>query len=173
MKTIEQYIETEMAGKIARKNDSSLPYILVLATGVGLMVLLRTAQMGDSLMATCLTAGLLATAAGLVLTAMSLTGAISHYVYIPTRSRMKEKKVYVSGDDYASAKRALYSGLFKVLDTIEPVVSSNQALRLFGSRDGACLIIQAGRCDTSQFEPEGEPVTLMGADASTVLSLIK
>ena len=62
MKTIEQYIDTEMAGKIARKRNSPFIALLVLAVGLGMWGLLCTVNMEDSLSATCLTLGLICTA---------------------------------------------------------------------------------------------------------------
>ena len=57
-----------MSGKITRKRNSPLPSLLVLAVGIGLLTLLRLAEMGDSLMSTCLTVGMIATVLGVILT---------------------------------------------------------------------------------------------------------
>ena len=73
MKTIEQYIDTEMPGKIARKRNSPFLALLVLAVGIGMWALLCTVKMVDSLSATCLTLGLICTALGLILTACQPT----------------------------------------------------------------------------------------------------
>ena len=173
MKTIEQYIETEMSGKITRKRNSPLPNLLVLAVGVGLLVLLRSMKMGDSLGTTCLTVGIICTALGLILTAMSLSGAMTHFVYLPTRSRMKEKKVYISGDDYKEIADAITSGNLQPLATIRPVVSSNSAVRILASRDGECALVQA-ICDQSgHFEPETDVRVLNGTAAAAIQHLIK
>ena len=115
MKTIEQYIETEMSGIIARKRNSPLPAVLVLVVGVGMLVLMSAARMGDILSATCLTVGLIGTVIGLILTAMNLSGAMTHFVYLPTRSRMREKKVYLGGDDYRDIVEAINNGDFQKL----------------------------------------------------------
>ena len=173
MKTIEQYIETEMTGKIIRKRNSPLPYLLVLAVGIGFLLLMGTAHLGDSLSATCLTIGLIATALGLILTAMNFSGAMTHYVYLPTNSRMKEKKVYVSGDDYKDIADAIASGNLRPLATIRPVVSSNSAVRILASRDGACLLVQAVRDQNGHFEPETDVRPLSGTDAEAIQPLLK
>ena len=168
MKTIEQYIETEMSGKITRKRNSPLPALLVLLVGVGMLVLLGAAKMDDSLSATCLTIGLLGTALGLILTAMNITGAMSHFVYQPTRSRMREKKVYVSGDDYNAIVEAIASGDTQPLAAICPVVSSNSAVRVLASSDGECALVQAIRDQNGHFEPETEVCLFSGASAAAV-----
>lgn len=173
MKTIEQYIEAEMNGKITRKKNSPLPSILVLACGIGLMVLLRTVGMGDTLGATCLTLGLITTAVGIVLTAMSLTGAMSHFVYLPTRSRMCDKKVYISSDDCKLFSDALAQGDVKQLKTITRCTNSNSLLRIVASRDGACALVQAGRNDTGHFEPDTDVHLLSGAETIAIQNLIK
>lgn len=156
MKTIEQYIETEMSGIIARKRNSPLPAVLVLVVGVGMLVLMSAARMGDILSATCLTVGLIGTVIGLILTAMNLTGAMTHFVYLPTRSRMREKKVYLGGDDYRDIVEAINNGDFQKLADLSPVVSSNSAVRLLASRDGECVLVQAVHDQNGHFEPETE-----------------
>lgn len=156
MKTIEQYIETEMSGIIARKRNSPLPAVLVLVVGVGMLVLMSAARMGDILSATCLTVGLIGTVIGLILTAMNLTGAMTHFVYLPTRSRMREKKVYLGGDDYRDIVEAINNGDFQKLADLSPVVSSNSAVRILASRDGKCVLFQAIRDHNGHFEPETE-----------------
>lgn len=172
MKTIEQYIDTEMSGKIARKRNSPFLAILVLAVGVGLLVLLRTVKMGDSLSATCLTLGLICTALGLILTAMNLSGAMTHFVYLPTHSRMREKKVYVSGDDYKDIVNAVLGGNLQPLATMRPVISSNSAVRLLASRDSECVLVQAIKDQSGHFEPETEVIILTGQSAAGLVHLM-
>ena len=173
MKTIEQYLETEMFGKVTRKRNSPLPNLLVLAIGIVLLVLLRTTALGDSFGTTCLTVGIICTALGLVLTAMNLSGALTHFVYLPTRSRMKEKKVYISGDDYKDIMNAIESGNLQPLATIRPVVSSNSAVRILASRDGECVLIQAIRDQSGHFEPETEVRVLTSTAAAAIQNLMK
>lgn len=173
MKTIEQYIESELSDKILRKRNSPLPSLLVLALGIVMWVLLRTVDLGDSLSATCLTVGLIATVMGLILTAMSLSGAITHFVYQPTRSRMQEKKVYISSDDYRVIADAIASGNLQPLATIHPVVSSNSAIRILASRDGECALVQAIRDQSGHLEPETDVLTLTGTSAAAIQHLIK
>lgn len=173
MKTIEQYIETEMSGKISRKRNSPLPSMLVLAVGIGLLVLLRVAKMGDSLGTASLTLGIIFTALGLIHTAMSLSGAMSHFVYLPTHSRMKEKKVYVSAGDYQDLADAIASGNLQPFATIRPVVSSNSALRILASHDGECALVQAIRDQSGHFEPETDVRLLTGPSAAAIQHLMK
>lgn len=156
MKTIEQYIETEMSGNIARRRNSLLPALLVLAVGVGMLVLLSAARMGDTLSATCLTFGIIGTGLGFILTAMNLSGAMTHLVYLPTHSRMRERKVYLSGDDYRAFVEAAGNGDLLKLADLSPVVSSNSAVRILASRDGKCVLFQAIRDHNGHFEPETE-----------------
>lgn len=162
-----------MYGKISRKRNSPLPNLLVLAVGVGLLVLLRTTTLGDSLGTTCLTVGIICTALGFVLTAMNLSGAMTHFVYLPTRSRMKEKKVYISGDDYNDISDAIVSGNLQPLATIRPMVSSNSAVRILASRDGECVLIQAIRDQSGHFEPETDVRVLNGTAAAAIQHLLK
>ena len=173
MRTIEQYIETEMSGKIAIKRNTPIPALLVLAVGIGTLALLRIVEMGDSLSATCLTIGVICTALGLILTAMNLSGALTHLVYLPTHSRMREKKVYISGDDYKDVVEAVNNGNLQSLATMRPVVSSNSAIRILASRDGECVLVQAIRDQSGHFEPETEVHILTGPSAAGLIHLTK
>lgn len=173
MKTIEQYIDTEMSGKIARKRNTPLPAMLVLAVGVGMLVLLHTVRLSDNLSATCLTIGLIGTVLGLILTAMNLSGAMTHFEYLPTHSRMREKKVYVSGDDYKDIVEAVNNGNIQPLATMRPVVSSNSAIRIIASRDGECVLVQAIRDQSGHFELETEVRTFTGPTAAGLIHLMK
>ena len=173
MNTIEQYIDTEMSSRITRKRNSPLPSLLVLAVGIALLILLRIGQMGDTLMATCLTLGLILTGTGLFLTGMSLSGAMTHLVYLPTRSRMRERKVYVGADDYKVIANALSDGDMQPLYNIRPVVGSNTALRIIASRDGACALMQAIRDQGGHFEPDSNVRLLTDADTAVLQHLMK
>lgn len=173
MKTIEQYIDTEMAGKIARKRNSPFIALLVLAVGLGMWGLLCTVNMEDCLSATCLTVALVCTALGLILTGMSLSGALTHFVYLPSHSRMREKKIYISGDDYKDIVEAVNDGNLQSLATMHPVVSSNSAIRILASRDGECVLVQAIRDQSGHFEPETEVRILAGPSAAGLIHLTK
>lgn len=167
--TIEQYIAAEMDGKIVRKSNSPLLGILVLAVGIGLLVLMRTTALPDSVMALCLTFGLIGIVVGLVLTGICLTGAMSHYVYLPSGSRMKDKKIYLGADEYRYCLDAFATGEMKRLSTLIPVVSSNSVLRVLAANDKSIALVQAGRYDTGHLEPETDVVFLQGADLGTLL----
>lgn len=173
MKTIEQYIETEMDGKIGRKRNSPLSALLVLAVGIGMWILLCTTRLSDSMSTACLTVGMITTALGLVLTAMHLSGAMTHFVYLPTHSRMREKRVYVSGADYKDLVEAIDSGNYESLATMRPVVSSNSAIRLLVSCDGECALVQAVRDEGGRFELDTEVGLTTGPSAAGLLHLIK
>lgn len=162
-----------MNGKITQKRNTPLPSVLVLAAGVGLLVLVRMAAMGDTLMAACLTVGVILTAAGLIVVAMNLSGAMTHFVYQPTRSRMRDRTVYLAVDDYNAAVEALVAANAKPLAGIRPVTTSNAALRILSSGDGVCVLVQATRDQNGHFEPEAEPLLLLGDDTAAVRHLMK
>ncbi len=173
MKTIEQYIETDFSDKISRKRNSPIVALLILVVGIAMLVLLRTVRMDDTLSATCLTVGIIATAIGVILTAMNFSGAMTHYVYLPTYSRMRDKNVYVSSDDYKSISQAVNDGNLQPLTGIRPLVSSNSALRVLASNDGECVIVQALRDQGGHFEPETNVYVFSGTSAAALLYLVK
>lgn len=173
MKTINEYIASEMGGKIVKHAKSPVTGLLVLAAGVALLVLMRTMAMVDSLQALVLTVGVLATGVGIVLTAMCLTGAMSHYRYEPTHSTMRERKVYLGASDFQLCRDALMGGDLAVVGKVVPVNSTNAALHLLYSRDHAVALLQAGRFDTGHFEPETEVRVLTGTEVAAIESLCK
>ena len=171
--TIDEYIAAEMSGKIARKAKSPLLGLLILAVGIALLVMLRMLPMGDSLMATCLTIGIIGTALGLIITAMCLTKALWHYVYTPTHSRMKQRKCYLSITDYQHCLDAIGNNNIGALGTLLPVTSSNSALSILYSRDHAVALLQAGRYDSGHFESETPVVRLVGTEVAAIEVLCK
>ena len=145
VKTIDEYIATEMGGKIVRKRKSPIPYITILAVGILLLVLLHNIHAADSLQAFILTAGIICLAVGLVLTAVNISGAMWCYKYVSTGSSMKDKKVYLDINDYLKASEALRNGNTSSLAGLRAIVSSNNALRVLCSKDGSIALVQGGR----------------------------
>ena len=171
--TIEEYVATEMGDKIERKAKSPLLGLLILAVGIALLVLMRATPLSDALMSTCLTLGIIAVAVGIVLTAMCLTKALWHYVYIPTRSPMRECKCHLSSTDYQITLEALRDKRVGLLASLPAVVSSNSALSLLYSRDHTIVLLQAMRDNSGHFEPETPVVVVTGPDAANLQALCK
>ena len=171
--TIDEYIAAVMGDEITRKAKSPLLGLLILAVGIGMLVLLRTQTMGDALMTACLTVGILALAVGIVMTAMCLTKAVWHYVYKPTRSRMRWRKCYLVGDDYRRCVDAINVADAKTLATLKPDTNSNSSLRILYSRDHAVALLQAGRDDSGHFEPETPVLRLSGSEVTWIETLCK
>ena len=171
--TIDEYVAAEMSDKIERKAKSPLLGLLILAVGIFLLVMLRTQKMDDTLMATCLTVGIIALGVGIIITAMCLNGAISHYVYKPTHSRMKQRKCYLSLDDYKLCIEAIGCNNLAALGALHPVNSSNGALSILYSRDHAVALLQAIRDNSGHFEPETPVIRLTGSEVTHIQSLCK
>lgn len=173
IKTIDEYIAAEMGGKIVRKRNSPMAHIAVLALGVVLLVLLHNTHAADSVQAMMLTAGIICLVVGLVLTAMNLSGAMWHYKYIATGSRMKDKKIYLGQNDYSKALSVLDGGDKSQLSDVLPVVSSNCALRVLRSKDDSIALVQGGRYDTGHFEVETPVVSFVGTEVAVIDALCK
>lgn len=170
--TIDEYVASEMGDKVARKAKSPLLGLLILAIGIFLLVMLRTQNMGDTLMTLCLTVGIIALGVGLILTVMCLTKAIWHYVYKPTHSRMKQRKCYLGMTDYQHCMESIGENNLSALATLLPVTSSNCAISLLYSRDHAIALLQAGRCDSGHFVPETQVVLLTGTEVIRIQALL-
>ncbi len=173
IQTIEEHIAAEMGGKIERKRNSIVVPLTVLAVGVGLIVLLTQTHMSDALSSTCLTVGLIATALGIILTAMNLSGALCHYRYVSTGSRMKDRKVYLLADDYRKAVEALTEGRLATLGDLHPVNSSNCALRILGSQDGSIALVQPMRDESGHFVPDAPVRSFVGTEVAHIHSLCR
>lgn len=171
--TIDEFVAAEVDDNIKRKAKSPLLGLMILIVGIVLLVLLRTQKMGDTLMATCLTVGIIALGVGLLLTAMCLTGAISRYVYLPTHSRMRRRKCYLCLDDYKRCLDAIGSNNLAVLGAMQPVASSNGALDLLYSSDHAVAFLQAIRDNSGHFEPETPVIRLSGTEVTHIQALCK
>lgn len=171
--TIDEYVAAEMSDKIKRKAKTPLLGLLILAVGIFLLVMLRTQKMDDTLMMLCLTVGIIALGVGIIITAICLTGAISHYVYKPTHSRMKQRKCYLSLDDYKLCIEAIGCNNLTTLGALHPVTSSNSALNILYSRDHAIALLQAIRDNSGHFEPETPVIRLTGSEVTHIQSLCK
>lgn len=171
--TINEYIAAEMDEKIVRRHNSPLSVLILLAIGAGLLILLFKADLSDSMQTATLTVCAITTAMGILLTAMTLSGALWHYLYVPTHSRMKDKMVYLSVNDYQHCVDILGSGNLAALATVMPTVSSNGAVHILKSHDGAVALLQAGRYDTGHFDPETGVVVLLGTEVAAIQQLCK
>ena len=171
--TINEYIATEMGGKIEKKKDFPLVGLTLLIGGAIALVLMAGIHDADSLQTLLLTVGIISIAVGLVLTAMALSGSMWHYRYIATGSRMQDGKVYLSIDDYQTAVEALVSKDHGSLSHLKAVVSSNCALRVLRSKDGSIALVQAGRYDTGHFEEETPVVCLVGTEVAAIEALCR
>ena len=173
IQTIEEHIAAEMGGKIERKRNSIVVPLTVLAVGVGLIVLLTQTHLSDALSSTCLTVGLIATALGIILTAMNLSGALCHYRYVSTGSRMKDHKVYLTADDYRKALDAMKEDQMAELSALHPVNSSNCALRILASRDGSIALVQPMRDESGHLAADAPVRCLVGTEVAHIKTLCK
>lgn len=173
IQSIEEYIAAEMGGKIARKHNPILAPLLVLCIGIGLLVLMTQSHLSDALSSACLTVGLIASAVGLILTAMNLSGALYHYTYVSTGSRMKDHKIYLDADDYRKAMDALSDGKAATLSDLHPVTSSNNILRILVCKDHSIALLQPLRDDNGHFSPDAPVKCLVGTEVAHIKSLCK
>lgn len=173
IQSIDEYIAAEMAGQIVRKRNSPASGLLLLAVGIGLLVLMHRTHLSDSLSAGALTVGLVCLAVGLVLTAMNFTGAMAHYLYKPTGKSLKSRTVCLEADDYRRCFEAIGAADAKALAALRPAGSTNSAVHVMHSTDWAVALLQAGRDDTGHFEAETQVLCLTGTEAALICKLCK
>lgn len=173
IQTIEEHIAAEMGGKIIRKRNSPAIPLLVLAVGIGLIILLTQAHLSDALSSACLTVGLISTALGGILTAMNLSGALCHYQYVSTGSRMKNHKVYLSADDYRKVLDALSTGNLSSFSDLHPVAGSNSALHILVCKDDSIALVQPLRDECGHLMPDAPVKCLVGTEVAHIKSLCR
>ncbi|MBQ9864665.1 MAG: hypothetical protein IJM33_04930 [Bacteroidales bacterium] len=169
---LNEYITTQMNGKIERRGNSPLAPIIITILGAALLLAAYTLHTSDTLQTTLLTLGFISAAVGVVWAVLCVTKTLWHYYYLPTASPMHDKTLYLSTEDFQFCTEALEKGDIKLLKTLSPVVSSNAVLRIVYSCDHSIALLQTGRMDTSRLETSSPVVTLMGEDLSAILSLI-
>ena len=171
IQSIEEYIAADKSGKITRKNNSPLTSLLVLAVGIALIVMITKVHLGDAPSLICLTVGLIATAVGIILTAMNFSGALYHYE--TSGNRMKDSKVYLSVDDYRKATEALSGSDLAPLGKLHPVNSSNNGLRILISTDGSIALVQPLHDESGHLSPSADVRCLQGTDVVHIKPLCK
>ena len=161
---IDEYIQTRLADKVVRRANSPLVPLLITAVGVVLLVAAFAGSLSDSLQTALLTVGFLTAAVGVVWAALCLGRSLWHYHYLPTKSSMRRRRIYLSEDDYRRAVELLRSGSVGGLASLTPVTTSNGVLMAVVSRDGALSLLQAGRLESSGFEPATDVFEASGGD---------
>ncbi|MBQ6068384.1 MAG: hypothetical protein IJK84_02680 [Bacteroidales bacterium] len=169
---LNEYITTQINGKIERRGNSPLTPIIITILGAALLIAAYTLHTSDTLQTTLLTLGFIFAAVGVVWTVLCVTKTLWHYYYLPTSSPMHDKTLYLSTEDFNYCTEALEKGDIKLLKTLSPVVSSNTVLRIIYSHDRSIALLQTGRMDTSRIEASSPVVTLMGEDLAVISSLI-
>ena len=102
--------------------------------------------------------------AGLVLAAMCLTKTLWHYHHLPSNSRLRLRKHYLSATDLQRAISALSDNNPAALAALEPVTSPNTVLQVLVNRDRSLALLQLGRLDTGHFEPASPVVKVVGTE---------
>lgn len=173
IQSIDEYIATQMDGKLVRKGKNPLLWIVLALVGIALIVVCFSVRLDDSLQTLLLTLGAIATLVGIVLSALCLSKTLWTYCYLPTHSWVKNRTVYLSSADYGVCREALANQHFDAIGKLQPQVSTNLGIKLLWSTDGAIALMQAGRFDIGPFEPETEVVRIEGADIGKLQSLLK
>ena len=170
---LNEYITTQMSGKIERRGNSPLTPAITFAVGIISLFLAYTSHPSEDIQITLLTLGFILTATGLVWAILCITQTLWHYHYMPTNSPMRDKTLYLSTEDFHYCSEMLESGNTDTLKSISPLPSSNSVLRIVYSRDHSIALLQTCRMETSQMEPSSPVVTLRGDNVATIASLLQ
>ena len=73
IQSIDEYIATQMDGKLVRKGKNPLLWIVLALVGIALIVVCFSVRLDDSLQTLLLTLGAIATLVGIVLSALCLS----------------------------------------------------------------------------------------------------
>ena len=170
---LNEYITTQMTGKIERRGNSPLIPIITAVAGIAILILAFTSHPSETIQTTLLTIGFIATATGLIWSILCLSKTLWHYYYLPSSSPMRDKTLYLSPEDFRFCTEMLEKGTTDTLKTLCPVPSSNSVLRIVYSRDHSIALLQTGRMETSNLEPSSPIVTLTGIEVETLASLLR
>lgn len=173
IETIEEYLSTRMNDKIARRKKSPVAYLTLLIIGIGSLVSLKHLPANDSLQMAVLTVGIIALAVGVVLTAMWLSGALWHYTWLPSHSKMKEKRLYLDSNDYAKAVDGLARGDKHIFEKIGLSNNGNSLVRILYSHDRAVAVVQACHEDGAHLEPDTSPLCFTGEETSFIIPICR
>lgn len=170
IRNIDKYIIEEMADRVVRKGKSPLAWFLLLSMGLAALAASFTQGLTDSGQMLLLTLGVAAVLVGGVLTVLCLCKVLWYYRYVPTGSRVRQRLIYLSAEEYAKCCDALKEGNYSRLGNLHPQVSSLQVLQAAWSPDGAFVLLQAGRHDSGRLLPETTVARLEGAEAQAAMS---
>ena len=170
---LNEYITTQMSGKIERRGNSPLVPAITALAGISILILAYTSNTNEVIQTTLLTLGFIFTATGLIWSILCISKTLWHFHYLPTNSPMRDKTLYLSAEDFRYCSEMLESGNTDTLKTLCPVPTSNSVLRIIYSRDKNFALLQTGRMDTSQMEPSSPVVTLTGANVANIASLLR
>ncbi len=179
IKSIDECISTEMSSKVATRKKVSLGGILALVCGFALLTLdhyyysSHPFVLSDTAVTLILTVGIVSLCTGLVFTLMSISGAITYNLYIPTHSRMKRQKCYITADSYHKAIEGLRSGDKGALGLLQATVTSNHVLHVLCSKDDAFMMVQLESFDLGHGELETPVICLEGPEAAQLKSALQ
>ena len=170
---INEYINTQMTGKIVRRGNSAVIPLIITFVGIAALVPAYTVFTTDTVQSTLLSIGFIFVAVGLIWAVLCFANILWHYHYLPTSSPMQSKTLYLQTEDFHYCNEMLESGNTQALKTLFRVPSSNNVLCIIYSRDHSIALLQAGRMETSRLEPTSPVVTLTGDDAKNIVPLLR
>lgn len=170
---INEYITTQLSGKIERRGNSPLVPALIAITGITILIMAYSSNPSEVIQTTLLTLGFILAATGLIWSILCLSKTLWHYLYLPTNSPMRNKTLYLSTEDFHYCSEMLESDNISTLKTLCPVPTSNSVLRIVYSRDRSIALLQTCRMETSQMEPSSPVVTITGDNVATIASLLR
>lgn len=168
---LKQYLLSGNETDIEVRRGTPLPWIGLLVVGLVLLVLSFRIASSDILSTVLVTVGFLCAAVGAVMIFVALR--IPRFVYKPTGSVMRQRRVYLRDTQRQQIAETLADDSLAGLEKLEKVVSSNTQLLLLVARDGSCAAVQPTEFVESHFEPTGAVRLVRGQGASRVEAFLR
>lgn len=165
---MEQYIDIEeymltQKDTFVKRRKAPVSGIATLAGGTAITLLSLHLHCGEDLQMALLSFGVMAGLAGF---GIILFGClIGQYIYLPTGSRMRSRKAFVSKADRGQLESLLKSGDLAQIDDVRKTNSSSCLLQAYVSDDKSIALVQMKDYVANNFATATPPMTFEGEQA--------
>lgn len=165
---IEDYVKTMPEKSIVKKKHSPVTALVLLLLGIFAIVLGVKANMGDILNMAVLVLGFVVALVGAAFLLVAMDKDSGYLFHVPTKSRMKSKKVYVNLADRQRLEEMLATGNLAELRQIKKEISTMIMLRIVISNDDKAAVLQLNEYSLCNFNPISEPLPVFGEQVAFV-----
>lgn len=157
---------------VEKRRPSPIPALCSLVVGGAITFAGLALQLPDSLRYMLISIGMILLLLGLTFIFMFFDKKTGHYVYLPTKSRIKTHKIYISSSDRELCREILQSGDLERLPQVKQNINSQFLLIIKISTDNRFAAVQLYEHDMS-FSPITMPVAVYNSKVDPVITFIE